>query len=103
MRLLACTFLSLLLLSANLVLAMDVHAEALGGRHSPELHAGDDCGPDEPHTACHHCCHAQAHFCSLPQRSATDWALASGHDWMPAESTLLSGTADAPPVPPPKA
>lgn len=103
MRFFASIFLALLLESGSLVLAMDVHAEAWGGQHSPELHAGDDCGPGEPHPSCHHCCHAQAHFCSLPQASTSDWALISGHDWTPAESAHPLGTADAPPVPPPKA
>lgn len=103
MRLLAFIFLALLLVSGNLVLAMDVHAEAWGGQHSLELHADDDCGSGESHPSCHHCCHAQAHFCSLPQRAASDWALTSGHDWMPGESARFSATADAPPLPPPKA
>lgn len=98
------TLMALLLVLTNTLMLADVHAEAFSGRHlsEPALHVDGHCDPDEEHAGCHHCCHAQAHFYSLPQSVQDDW-YAPGRDWsVPAVvSPHLSGRA--PPVPPPKA
>jgi hypothetical protein len=106
MRLFSTTFLALLLVLTNVVLAADIHAEALTGQHHPdmELHAGEPCSPGESgedHLQCHHCCHAQGHFSSLPQRGYSDLALPS-HDWVLTEVVYPHQPGYAPPVPPPK-
>lgn len=107
MRRFVITFLALLLPMTNIVVAADVHAETYGGRHHPdmELHLDDhgDQGKDGKHHECPHCCHAQGHLSSLPQRSHTDWAVAPGHDWTLNDSTHPHPLQHAPPVPPPKA
>lgn len=103
MRISACMFLSLLLVMANIVMAMDIHAESMTGQHSLELHADNDCDPGDKHPACHHCCHAQAHFCSLPQRSNSGWPLSFSHEWTLLEAARPHPLGYAPPVPPPKA
>jgi hypothetical protein len=99
------TFLALLLSLTNIVLAMDIHAEALTGQHHPamELHADADCGgkSGENHLQCHHCCHAQGHLSSLPQRSYFNSAI-PGHDWVLVETIHPRSPGYAPPVPPPK-
>lgn len=108
MRHFTATFLALLLVLTNMVLAADVHAEAFSGQHHPgvALHADDhDHGDpgDNNHPPCHHCCHAQAHFFSLAQHANADWSTAPGHDWTITDTSALRLLGHAPPVPPPKA
>jgi hypothetical protein len=102
---LSTAFLALLLVLSNISLAADMHAEAMSGLHHPqmELHADDGCGDEngENHPQCHHCCHAQGHFSSLPQRSCSDLSIA-GHDWDLSEIIHPHSPGYAPPVPPPK-
>lgn len=97
------TFMAMLLVLSNIVLAADMHAEAFSGRHHPEpaLHADDPCDQGEQHAQCHHCCHAQAHFYSLTQHAHSDW-FSAGHDWVVSAIVQPHPLDQAPPVPPPK-
>jgi hypothetical protein len=98
-------FLALMLVLSNIVMAADIHAEAMNGQHHPqmELHDDDGCGGENgDHPQCHHCCHAQGHFSSLPQRSYSDLRI-TAHDWALTEITHPHSLGYAPPVPPPKA
>lgn len=101
------TLLAILLAMTNIVMMADAYAEVFTGQIRPniELCADNPCSPGrdgsrEPQ--CQHCCHAQGHLTSLPQRSQA-WSIDAGHDWTLNDSVHPHPLRYAPPVPPPRA